>query len=161
MIVADFGAGSGAHVFPLAEAVGESGRVYAIDVQRDLLVRIKNEANRRKHHHVDVLWGDLENLGGSKIADNVVDIVFLSNVLFQLKDKHTSLMEARRVLKPSGMFAIIERDSSVRGLHRAHSIPRDDVFAFARMADFEPVREFPAGTHHYGIIFRPVARTLS
>lgn len=159
MTVADFGSGSGAHAFALAEATGKDGRVYAIDVQRDLLARIKNEATRRALHHIDVLWGDLEKPLGSKIADGIVDVVLISNMLFQLIDKHVALDEARRILKPAGIFAIIERNGAT-GLHPGTILPKKDALALARRADFEPIREFTAGTHHYGILFRPVAITL-
>ncbi|MBM3261235.1 methyltransferase domain-containing protein [Candidatus Kaiserbacteria bacterium] len=156
MVVVDFGAGSGAHVFPLAEAIGRDGHVYAVDIQRDLLTRIKNEARRRDLHHVDVLWGDIEVPGGSKIADTIADIVLLSNVLFQLSDKHAALSEARRILKPTGLFAIIERNGAPGILHRESAIQKEDVLARALKAKFEPVREFYAGSHHYGILFRPI-----
>lgn len=158
MIVVDFGSGSGAHAFPMAEATGAKGRVYAIDVQRDLLVRIKNEAKRRDLHHIEVLWGDLETHGGSKIADGVADVVLASNVLFQVGDKHMPLREARRIIKPTGRFAIIER-SGAPGLHRENILSKDEALALARRADFEPVSEFDTGSHHYGILFRPVALT--
>lgn len=159
MTVADFGSGSGAHAFAFAEATGKDGRVYAIDVQRDLLARIKNEAVRRALHHIDVLWGDLELPGGSKIADGIVDVVLISNTLFQLIDKHIALDEARRILKPAGLFAIIERNGTT-GLHPGTILPKEDALALARRADFEPIREFIAGHAHYGILFRPVAITL-
>ncbi|MBI2030405.1 methyltransferase domain-containing protein [Candidatus Kaiserbacteria bacterium] len=158
MIVVDFGSGSGAHAFPMAEATGAEGRVYAIDVQRDLLARIKNEAKRRDLHHIEVLWGDLETHGGSKIADSIADVVLASNVLFQVGDKHTPLREARRIIKPTGRFAIIER-SGVPGLHRENILSKDEALMLARRADFEPVREFHTGSHHYGILFRPVSLT--
>ena len=50
MTVADFGAGSGAYIFAIAEALQGSGTVYAIDVQRDLLKRIHSEATDRRAH---------------------------------------------------------------------------------------------------------------
>ena len=170
MIVADFGAGGGAHVFPLAEAVGAMGRVYAIDVQRDLLTRIKNEANRRKHHHVDVLWGDLETPQGSKLADDAADMVLISNLLFQLEDKRAALLEARRILKQSGKLAIIDWGTpssrlsdesnvlragiSPAGPHRHYTVSQDEVLHLALRSGFEPIGEFDAGTHHYGVLFR-------
>ena len=52
MKVADIGAGSGHHTIHLAKAVGETGRVYAIDVQKDLLARIKSEAHHQKINNV-------------------------------------------------------------------------------------------------------------
>jgi len=159
MTVADFGSGSGAHAFALAAATGNAGRVYAVDIQRDLLARIKNEAVRRALRHIDVLWGDLEEPFGSKIADGVVDVVLISNTLFQMIDKRIALDEARRILKPAGIFALIERNGAA-GLHSGNVLPKEDALALARRADFEPIREFAAGRAHYGILFRPVAITL-
>src|SRR5262245_57247244 len=83
MHVADFGAGSGHYALEIAEQLGASGHVYAIDIQKDLLKRLHNEAVRLKLNNVSILWGDLETPGGSKIADHTVDMVLLSNVLFQ------------------------------------------------------------------------------
>lgn len=169
MIVADFGAGSGAHVFPLAEAVGAGGRVYAVDVQRDLLRRIKNEAVRRKHDHVDVLWGDVESPGGSKLGDDSVDVVVMSNLLFQLEDKYAAFNEAGRILKPRGKLIIIDWQGGVSnrddddermaftpsmGPHRRDIVSRTEALEFARDAGYEPVREFDVGSHHYGILLR-------
>src|ERR1700758_2804868 len=79
MVVADFGAGSGHYSHLLADAVGKSGRVYAIDVQRDLLKRIKNDVARRGQRNIETIWGDLENTEGSKIADHSLDFVLMSN----------------------------------------------------------------------------------
>ena len=49
MHVADFGTGSGFYALAAAEAVGETGRVYAIDVQKDLLEKLKKEAHNVRH----------------------------------------------------------------------------------------------------------------
>src|ERR1700759_5085715 len=86
MQVADFGAGSGHYIGPLAQAVGESGKVYAIEVQQDLLKRIHNEAAVRGHKNVKIIWADLEKPKASKIADQTLDLVLVSNLLFQVED---------------------------------------------------------------------------
>ena len=44
MSVADFGAGSGAYSIAAAQTVGDSGKVYAIEVQKDLLAKIKKRS---------------------------------------------------------------------------------------------------------------------
>src|SRR5262245_52316147 len=69
MKVADFGSGSGAYVLAIAKELNGSGHVYAIDIQKDLLRRTKNEAEKQGYKNVEVLWGDLEADNGSKIAD--------------------------------------------------------------------------------------------
>ena len=116
MKVADFGSGSGAYVLAIAEALCGSGHVYAVDVQRDLLRRTKNEATQRGYKNVEVLWGDLESAGGSKLADRSVDIVLISNLLFQIADKKIVVAEAWRILRSAGRLAIIDWSESFNGM---------------------------------------------
>lgn len=163
MKVADFGAGSGAYVFAIAEAILGSGTVYAIDIQKDLLRRIKNESEQRGHHSVEIIWADLETPGASKIADQTLDLVLISNLLFQLDDKRPPLREAMRILKKSGRLVIIDwsdpalshRDKKIRvGPHRDQVFAEEKAIEIAEKAGFEFVREFSAGAHHYGLILK-------
>lgn len=154
MKVADFGAGSGAYVYAIAEALAGSGIVYAIDIQKDLLRRIKNESDRRGFNNVAILWGDLEVKHGSKIQDGVLDLVLVSNLLFQLEDKHMPLVEAHRVLKNRGRLAIIDWNESYGGLGpvKGDVVDKAAVSELAKNAGFNVIREFSAGAHHFGLI---------
>lgn len=158
MVAADFGAGSGAYTLHMAEILKHDGHVYAVDVQKDLLQRIKTNATLKGLHNVEILWADLEVVGGSKIADHVVDFVLMSNILFQLPNKETILLEAFRVLKPTGRLAVIEWSESFGGMgpQKEDVVSRDMVRGLASAAGFEVRNEFSAGAHHYGIIFTPV-----
>lgn len=156
MKVADFGAGSGAYVFAIAELLAGEGTVYAIDIQKDLLRRIANEANHRHLRKVEVIWADLEIPGASKLADKSVDIVLISNILFQLDDKSAPFVEAKRILKPEGSLAVIDWSESFGGLGptAAHVVTREKARQLAEWAGFGLVREFSAGAHHYGLMFK-------
>ena len=160
MSVADFGSGSGTYVLHIAEALENSGHVYAIDVQRDLLRRVKNEAHRRGFKNVDVIWTDLERAGSSKLADKTLDFVLVSNLLFQVENKAAVLAEAWRGLKPAGRLAIIDWPESFGGLGpvKGDVVSKEKALALAKESGFELQREFAAGAHHYGLIFRLVAR---
>lgn len=161
MLVADFGSGSGAYALLIAEALRTAGRVYAVDIQKDLLQRIKNESQRRGLQNVEVLWGDLEGPSASKIADRKLDLVLISNLLFQLEDKAAPLAEAQRILKPTGRLAIIDwsdpalssRHSVRIGPDRKSVVPKEKIVDLAGRAGFELQREFDAGAHHYGLMF--------
>lgn len=160
MKVADFGSGSGAYVLAIAETLGGSGHVYAIDIQRDLLRRIKNEAASRGYKNVEVLWSDLESSGGSKLADASVDFVLISNLLFQIRDIKNVLAEGWRVLAARGRIAIIDwSDSPPAGGPRLGPqdkdvVPKEKAISLAEGCGFEFLKEFPAGAHHYGVIFK-------
>lgn len=155
MKIADFGSGSGAYVLAIAEALYNNGRVYAVDVQRDLLRRTKNESHKRGFKNVDVIWGDLEKPGGSKIADGALDMALISNLLFQVTEKKVVIEEALRILRPQGKLAIIDWSDSYGGTGPIEQdvVKKDSALALCRTMGLELVREFDAGAHHYGLIF--------
>lgn len=159
MSVADFGSGSGIYVLHIAEALEHSGHVYAIDVQRDLLRRVHSEAHRRGFKNVEVIWTDLEHPLASKLADHTLDLVLVSNLLFQVENKVAVLTEARRILRPHGRLALIDWSESFSGMgpQKADVVSREKALALAEECGFELHKEFSAGAHHYGLIFRPAS----
>lgn len=159
MEIADFGAGSGAYALLIAEALEGYGRVYAVDIQRDLLRRIGNEASRRGFKNVEPVWADLGSEGASKLDDSSLDLVLVSNLLFQVESKKGVLAEARRVLRGSGRLAVIDWSDSFGGMgpQKSDVVTKEKALALAREAGFELQREFPAGAHHYGLIFKRAA----
>lgn len=159
MTVADFGAGSGAYVLAIGERLEGKGHVYAIDVQQDLLRRIKNEAHKRGLKNVEIIWGDLEAPNGSKIADRHADLVLISNLLFQVDNKAAVLAEAWRIVKADGRLAIIDWSESFGGLGpiKKHVMKKEKAVELAQAAGFKLLTDFEAGAHHYGLIFSPVS----
>src|SRR3989344_3368246 len=139
MSVADFGAGSGAYTLAIAERLDGTGRVFAIDVQRDLLRRITSEAAHRGYKNVEVIWADLETPRSSKMADGSIDLV---------------LCEARRILKPTGSVAIIDWSESFGGMGpiKEDVVPKEAAVALAQKNGLALNREFSAGAHHYGLV---------
>ena len=156
MVVADFGAGSGAYALAMAEQTRPNGKVYAVDVQKDLLTTLKNQARERHLTNLEVLWGDVETLGGSKIGDQKMDFILLSNVLFQTEAGYQAALEAKRILRPGGQAAVIDWQESFGGLGPPPEkiIPADAAKKLFAQAGFAYNKSFPAGDHHYGLIFR-------
>lgn len=155
--VADFGAGSGFYSFAASEAVGPSGRVYAIDVQKDLLEKLKNEAkNVRKLHNVDIVWADLEHLGGTRLRENSIDAVIAANLFFQLENKDNACLEIMRILKPGGRVLFIDWASSFGGMgpQAHHVFTEEQAKKLFEKHAFKFDRSISAGAQHYGMIFR-------
>ena len=156
MAVADFGAGSGAYALAAAARVGSSGKVYAIDIQQELLSKIKKIARESGMSNIEVLWGDVDEPNGSELPDESVDVVVLSNILFQLEHKETALREALRIMKQSGRILVVDWGASYGGLGPAEKdvVPLQRARELFAIAGFEEEREIDAGSYHYGIIFR-------
>jgi ubiquinone/menaquinone biosynthesis C-methylase UbiE len=155
-VVADFGAGSGAYVLAIAEYLKGSGRIYAVDIQKDLLSRLGNEA-KRSNLEINLLWGDLEKPQGSSLGDESVDVVLVSNILFQVDNKEAVLREARRIVRPRGHVAIIEWSDSFGGLGPTsnHVLRKENAQNIADAVGLSLIDEFPAGSHHYGLLYTP------
>lgn len=153
--VVDFGAGHGFFTIPMARIVGGDGRVFAIDIQKPVLDIIRAKAKVENLLNIEPIWGNLEEIGGSKLKDKFIDLVIVANILFQAEDKFTLLREAYRVLREGGHLAVIEWDMSSTSLGPPirMRIPKDEIKNFILSTGFSYDREIPAGAHHYGLIF--------
>ena len=149
-IVADLGAGTGFYSIAAGHIVSH-GKVYAVEVQQDFLHTIKNKAKDAHLNNVEVIWGNVEKIGGTKIADGVVDAAIASNILFQTEEKDKFLEETKRILKPGGRVLLIDwsEGSMMKG---AVVVPKDKARAMFEAKGFKFEREIPAGAHHYGMI---------
>jgi ubiquinone/menaquinone biosynthesis C-methylase UbiE len=154
MVVADLGSGTGAYTLLLAERVGETGHVYAVEVQKEFLSNIKNDAARRGLKNIEVIWGDIERKGGTKIKDSIADVVVVSNVLFQAEDKKGLIQEAKRILKQGGRILLVDWTSSFKGMGPTQEMIVDAATArhLFESEGFALTKEIPAGDHHYGFI---------
>ncbi len=158
MKVADIGAGSGAYTLALAEVVGSDGKVYAIDVQRELLMKLKTEAQHRHIHSIETVWGDAEKDHGTKLADASVDVAFLSNVLFQAEHKEGLLREVKRIVRSKGRIFLIDWSDSFGGMGPLTKdvVKKEKAKELMLSHGFSAEGEFSAGAHHYGLIFSKV-----
>ena len=157
MYVADFGTGSGFYSLAAAEAVGETGRVYAIDIQKDLLAKLKTEARTVRHlMNLEIVWADLEHIGGTRLRENSMDAVIAANIFFQLENKDGACMEIKRILKNNGRVLFIDWSASFGGMgpQQKDVFQEDSAKKLFEKHGFVEDREIPSGAQHYGVIFR-------
>ncbi len=152
MLAADFGCGIGGWAIPLANKL-KDGRVYAIDVQEQALSALKMKAEMAKATNIKTIKANLEVGLGSLIQNNLLDLVLLTNLLFQIKNKKAIIEEAKRVLRPGGQILIVDwKLDSVVG----PSENRVDPAKIKEMAGdlgLSLDKEISAGDYHYGLIF--------
>lgn len=155
MKVGELGAGSGHYALAAAHVVGATGRVYAVDVQEDVLKHLKDSAHRQHLRNVETVWGNVEKVGGTKLRDHALDAVILANTLFQLEHKGGVVSEISRVLAPGGTLLVVDWAGSYGGIgpKPGHVVSEHAAEKLFIDAGFHKVKDFRAGAHHYAIVF--------
>jgi ubiquinone/menaquinone biosynthesis C-methylase UbiE len=103
-VVADVGAGGGYFTFRLAEAVGPTGKVLAVDVDAGLLDYVAAEAARRGLDNVEtVLAAETDPR-----IPQPVDLLFTCNTVHHFADRSAYFRDARKYLRPGAKLAIID-----------------------------------------------------
>lgn len=155
-VVADYGAGSGFFLKFLSDAVGDTGKVYAIEIQKQLVEKLSEQAKLQGLQNIHPLWCDLEEAGGITIADRTLDAGILINTFFLIEDKTTALTEMIRTLRSGAQFIIIDWSESFAGMGPQPSqvITAAETTALCEAQGLVFEREIPAGEHHYGLVFK-------
>ena len=149
---ADIGAGSGYFSVRLARAVGPEGKVYAADIQQDLIDLL---AKRKQELHLPALHPLLGQPGDPKLPDASVDLVFICDVLHHIEGREAYYAKLRRALKPGGRIAIVDfhkRELPV-GPGVAMKIAREDAVAELAQAGFALAAEHDFLPYQYFLVF--------
>ncbi|MFC1935461.1 class I SAM-dependent methyltransferase [Chloroflexota bacterium] len=112
--VLDYGCGPRSYIPTTAELVGETGRVYALDIHPLTIEMGKNIASKKRLPNVETILSDCE----TGLADESVDVVLLYDTLHVLEDPNGVLRELRRVLKPDGILSFSD-----------HHMKEDEILA--------------------------------
>ena len=105
-IVADVGCHEGYLSVRLAEAVGKSGKVYAVDVREDRLRTLEKNARERKLSQIKTVLGDYDD---PHLPDEQLDIVFVMDTYHEIKAYEVFLEHLNTSLKPGGRIIILEK----------------------------------------------------
>ncbi len=149
MNVADVGAGTGYFALPIARAVMPKGHVFAIDVQPEMLARLRERVGELPVHTVH---GTAER---TTLSDAAVDLAFLANVWHEIDDTPAALGEAHRILRPGGRLAIVDWRTDVEqppGPPLEHRVPGADVAAQLRASRWTAAEPKPVGTYSYLVL---------
>lgn len=101
--VVDVGSGAGFDALIAAQLVGPKGKVVGIDMTREMLSKASNGATAMGVDNVTFREGYADAL---PLDDNFADVIISNGVLNLTQDKHKTLKEWSRVLKPGGRVYI-------------------------------------------------------
>ena len=155
MQVADLGVGAvGQFLFAAAEMVGQRGHVFGVDILQPVLEANRSKAKQNGVDTVELIWGDLERLGGTRLPDNSIDLAILVNVIQVIK-KGQTLAEAMRILHTGGTLLVADWKPAGTALGPVPEkrLSKEEAADLVAKAGFVLAKEFEAGPFHYGLVF--------
>src|SRR5580700_713244 len=105
MVVADVGAGTGYMTLRMAVRVGSSGKVYANDVQPDMLRRLRQNAAKQRLTNIETVLGTETD---PKLPAGKLDLILLVDVYHEFSQPQKMLQKLREALKPDGRLVLLE-----------------------------------------------------
>lgn len=105
MVVGDVGAGTGYMTLRIAKRVGPSGKVYANDIQPEMLDKLNENARRIDLENIETVLGSEAD---PKLPANKLDLVLMVDVYHELSRPQEMLQSIRRSLKPDGRLVLVE-----------------------------------------------------
>jgi ubiquinone/menaquinone biosynthesis C-methylase UbiE len=104
-VLADVGAGSGYYTFRMADRVGPKGKVYAVDIQKEMLDLIRKRMKAGKVANVEPVLGTLTD---PKLPAGSVDLILLVDVYHEFSHPYEMTAEMVKALKPHGRLVFVE-----------------------------------------------------
>ena len=149
--VAEFGCGYGTFTIPAAKVI--KGKIYALDIESDMIHVTNEEAKKHGLNNVQTVLRDFIT-EGSGLPDESMDYVMLFNIL-HLEKPMILINEAKRILKAGCKLGIIHWNydpKTPRGPSMDIRLKPEDCIKWAESAGFSGTVRYDLKPYHYGIV---------
>ena len=155
MTVADVGAGTGYFAIPIARAIACEGKVFAVDLQQEMLSLLANKLLATDApSNISLVQGSAD---ATSLDSESCDLAFLANVWHEVPDHAGALRELKRILKPGGSLAILDWRTDVEhppGPPLEHRIHAEEVRRFIASRSWSCDPPIPVGRYSYIVLCR-------
>ena len=103
--VADVGAGSGYMTVRMAKRVGPTGKVYANDIQPQMLSMLRQRLDREKIANVELVLGGYDD---PKLPANAIDLILMVDVYHEFSEPQKMLRRMRDSLRTGARLVLFE-----------------------------------------------------
>jgi ubiquinone/menaquinone biosynthesis C-methylase UbiE len=141
MAVCDMGSGNGYHTLPMAEAVGDTGKVYAVDVQPEMILMLNERIAEKGVKNIVPIVGALDD---PKLPERSCDMILLVDVYHEFSQPEAMLTAMKKALKPNGVIVLVEfraEDDSVP-IKPEHKMSKAQILKEMEVNGLKLVREF-------------------
>lgn len=124
-VIADLGSGGGYFTFKLAQAAGPTGKVYAVDIDSDMVELVGKRVKDEAVSNVETVFAKADD---PMLPKDGVDLIFTSNTYHHIDNRIAYFSNLRKYLRPGGKVAIIDFDRRawIEGLLR-HYTPSEFI----------------------------------
>ena len=150
--VADIGSGPGYFTLRFARAVGPSGKVYGVDISREMLDYLEKQARADNLNNIQPVLAEPHN---PKLHPDSVDVIFICDTLHHILDRATYYPLLLRALKPGGRLVNIDfhkRPLPV-GPPVEMKISQKEMIREAESSGFHLLREYDFLKYQYFLVF--------
>ncbi len=155
--VADIGAGGGYFTFRLARAIGPGGKVYAVDIDPDMVRYLADRAAEEGLQYVEAVFAEPDD---PRLPENGVDLIFLCNTYHHLSNRTNYFRRLRRCLRSrpqrAGRIAIVEYAQS-GGWFSDHSTDAETILSELEAAGYRLTHRFEFLDRQHFMVFEPGA----
>ncbi|MDP1592005.1 MAG: methyltransferase domain-containing protein [Prosthecobacter sp.] len=141
MVICDMGCGNGYHTLPLAEMVGEKGKILAVDVQPEMIEMLRQNIERKGLKNIEPINGLYHD---PMLPPNSCDMILLVDVYHEFSHPVQMLAGMRAALKPEGQLVLVEfraEDDSVP-IKPEHKMTKEQINKEMNANGFELKREY-------------------
>ena len=152
-VVADIGAGTGYFTRLFAMAVAPEGRAIGLDIEDSMVNYMKEDAIKLGLKNYEAKVVPTDNAG---LAQNSVDVVFLSNTYHHISNRVDYFKAAAKGLKENGRVVIVDfyKDSKI-GPPRDHKLAKAVALKEMDEAGYRLIKTHNVLEHQYFLEFRP------
>ena len=105
--VLDFGCGHGNYTIPASLIVGNKGRVYAIEKNKESLKKLTCMIKDKKLKNVEII--NLLFKQKLPISKNFIDLILIYDVIHLIENRKNLFIEFHRILKPNGFLSVFPK----------------------------------------------------
>jgi arsenite methyltransferase len=152
--VADIGAGSGYFSFRFARKVGDNGRVYAVDINSDMILHMNRRIRDMKLKNVVTVLSDPND---PLLADASIDRFFICNTWHHVGDRNQYMALMKKMLKPGGQVVVLDykKEQLPVGPPPEMKMAREEVIREMESGGFKLGKEHTFLPYQYFLVFVP------
>jgi ubiquinone/menaquinone biosynthesis C-methylase UbiE len=139
----DMGCGNGFYTLKLARLSGKEGKVYAVDIQEEMLAILKRRARQARVENIVLVHGGVADPG---LPENLFDLVLMVDIYHEFSYPEEMLRAIRASLKPTGRVALAEfrQEDPEVPIKRLHKMSKQQIRKEFAANGLKLVKQFDA-----------------